>query len=67
MRYLLTVLRNDEDVSVDVLYTGHDWPRARHALDLARENKELIGKRLLLLTTSDDGKEIVRRQITAVY
>jgi hypothetical protein len=69
MKYLLTVLERKEnkDVATDVLYCGRDWSRARSALDSARENKTLIGKRLLLLTTTDDGKEVVRRQITAVY
>jgi hypothetical protein len=69
MKYLLTVLerREREDVAVDVLYCGRDWSRARSALDSARENKTLIGKRLLLLTTTDDGSEVVRKQFTAVY
>jgi hypothetical protein len=67
MKYLITVLEKEADVTVDVLYAGRDWSRARAILDATRENKELIGKRILLLTTSDDGKEVVRRQITAVY
>jgi len=67
MRYLLTVLKSDEDVADDVLYCGRDWSRARSVLDSARSNPELKGKRICMLTTTDDGKEVVQRRVTAVY
>jgi hypothetical protein len=66
MKYLLTVLKSNEDVAIDILYFGRDWSRARFALDAARSNLELKGKRLCMLTSTDDG-EVVVRKITAVF
>lgn len=69
MKYLLTVLDTNMDggdVAIDVLYCGRDFWKMRSALDAARENKQLIGKRLRVLKSTDDG-EVVEQRDTVVY
>ena len=66
MRYLLTVLRADEDEAVDVLYLGRDYLEMRDAVLDAHDKVEHRGKRLCMLTSTDEG-EVVERRVFPLY
>ena len=66
MRYLLTVLKADENEAIDVLYLGRDYLKMRDAVNLAHSNVELRGKRICMLRSTDDG-EVVERRVFPLY